>query len=136
MANVMPKDVALEEFARWCDLMDLEHKFEESDMDEDDRAAASKLRRTIVRAIQKGCLQVDDDGVATFSPEKGDTSDIRFGEPTGADIQAMDRRKEKEVVGKMQAVLASWTGQNAKRFAQMSNRDFAVCQALFSAFFS
>lgn len=131
------EETANVEFARWCSLMDLDHKFEDSSMDEDDRRGADRTKRTIVRAIMAGSLSIDEDGVATFTPQSRKTPDqtpIVFDEPTGADIRAMDSRKDREMIAKMHAVLGSWTKQNAKRYAQMAKRDLAVCEALFVAF--
>lgn len=132
MDGVMTEEMAETELQRMLQLMDLDHKFE--NLEGEDRTSASKARDTVLRALRLGRLVVDSEGVATYTPQVGDTSPLVFAEPTGAVMQAMDRRKEGETMAKTFAMLGAWTGQPPTRFSAMRMRDLTVCQMLMSLF--
>jgi hypothetical protein len=128
----MSKEAAREEFDRFLDLMDLEHKFDDLETPEDVEDAAA-VRRLLENAIAKGTLTVDEHGVATLHTEAGP---VVFNEPTGAALKAMDKRKNGRNVSKIFVSLAEWTGVNESRFSKMRGRDVNVCMKLFNLFFA
>lgn len=122
-------EVAEQEFARFVDKMDLD--VDDSMLNEEDKGALITNRRRFIRAIKKGALVVDEDGVPTFTPVKSENKNpITFFEPTGASLMAMDRKKEGADVGKMFAIMADFTKQNQAVFASLLTSDLNVCMAI------
>jgi hypothetical protein len=92
-------------------------------------------RDTLVEAIRRGWLVVNAEGLAVFTPQRSDPGEpLTFKEPDGAVYLAMDNRKPDHSTGKMFAVLAALTGNNAGVFGRMKKRDLDVVLALASLF--
>lgn len=133
--NAVAPEVALEEFRRFCDLMDLE--FDLTKMDADDKKSFEQTRDRVLRAIERGLLVINDKGEPVLTPQSGDGDDrrpITFHEPTGASVLAIDKAKKGQDAAKTFLMLADFTGEPVARYAKMANRDFRVCQALMTLF--
>lgn len=124
-------EVAEEEFSRWSEAMDLD--LDTDKMDAEDRTAFDKQKRRIVTAIERGNLVIESDGTAVFSPSRSDVEGpIRFNEPDGAALMAMDKGKKNHDVAKTYAVMGEITGLPAKTFARLRGSDSKVALAIFA----
>lgn len=130
--NKVDAESANMEVDRFLEEMDIES--DRGGMDEEDRAGFDNARATIVRAIRRGRLVINDSGEPVYTPASVDTGPITFHEPTGAAFMEMDRRKKGQDVSKMYAIMAGMTKQHAKVFSDMRNRDLKVCQAVTTLF--
>lgn len=133
MENKIAKEMALNEFDRFAEAMDLD--IDAVDMDADDLAGFNKQKRRIIRAIERGALVFNDDGEAVYTPQNKKSAhadSITFHERTGASIMAMDGKKKGHDAAKMYAVLADMCKVHAKVFAGMVGEDVKVCEALFA----
>lgn len=127
------KDTALAEFERFADAMDLD--LEPAGMDEEDAKSFESQKRLIIRTMQKGDLVVNEAGEPEFTPSRSDDKKtITFYEPTGATMQAMDRRKASQDVSKTYAAMADMTKQDASRFSKLKYADLKVCLAVFTLY--
>jgi hypothetical protein len=129
-APVVAQEVAEAELDRFLDSMDLDG--DTSRMDVDERKAFADLRDTLVRAIQRGTLAIDDKGQPVFTPRSG--SAITFYEPTGATFMSMDAKKSGHEIAKMYAIMADMTRQSEKAFALMPQRDLKICRSIATLF--
>ena len=132
-------DVAEAEFERWADAMDLARKLDPAGLDSDDKKSLADSKRNILDSMMSGNLVVNDAGEFVFTPKAGDDKEpIVFHEPDGAAIMAVDQigKSGTHDVTKMVAILAVMTKQSRVRFAKLKNRDWTVCQAIFSLFFA
>lgn len=127
------KEVAEQEFDRFCEAMDLDVDTER--MDSEDRKSLDEARHIVVRAIERGQLIIDDKGQPQLIPSSGgDAKPIVFYEPTGATYMSTDQHKKTHEVAKLCAVLGDMTRTNAKLFSNMPARDFKVCKTLVTLF--
>lgn len=132
-------EVAESEFARWSEAMDLARKLDPAGLDNDDKKSLADSKKIITDAMIFGGLVVNDDGEFVYTPKVGDDkSPITFHEPDGAAIMAVDQigKSGTHDITKMVAILAVMTKQSRPRFARLKNRDWTVCQAIFSLFFA
>jgi hypothetical protein len=122
------------ELARWLDAMDLAHKLNSPSMSEEDAKAAVELKGTLLRALDAGSLSIDAEGRAMFAPTKGDSAPLTFNEPTGADLQQMDRAARGHNIERQNLFLAAITKAPVARFEKMAARDYRVAAAIMTAF--
>jgi hypothetical protein len=133
--EIVAEEVAVAEFDRFVEAMGLD--LDDAAMDQDDKASLENEKGRILRAIRRGFMVVNDAGELVFTPQREKTPDktpIRFREPTGATLMAIDRHKEGKNVHKLYAILADVAGCEQKRFALMAHADAAVCRAVASLF--
>ncbi len=124
-------EVAEAEFERWAAAMDVVSKLDTDAMDDEDRKSFLANKRPIIDAIRVGRLVCNEAGEFVFSPQCGNPQSLTFKEPTGASLMAMDTAgKANHGVAKTFAVLAAITGEGAKTFGLMPNRDLTVCQSI------
>lgn len=127
------KDTAQSEFERFAETMDLD--LEPAGMDDEDAKSFASQKNLVIRAMQKGDLVINESGEPEFTPSRSaDAKTITFYEPTGATMQAMDRRKASQDVSKTYAAMADMTRQDAKRFSQLKYADLKVCLAVFTLY--
>ena len=106
-----------------------------SDMDNDDLNAFNKVKKRLVKAVQKGSLIFNEDGEAVYTPSHSKSKHkeaITFHERTGASLMAMDGKKKGHDVTKMYAVLANMCGLHQAAFAGLVGEDVKICEALFA----
>ena len=121
------------EFERFADCMDID--VDTSDMDDEDLNAFNKVKKRLLKAIQKGSLIFNDDGEAVYTPAHSKSKykeAITFHERTGASLMAMDGKKKGHDVKKMYAVLADMCGLHQGAFAGLVGEDVKICEALFA----
>jgi hypothetical protein len=125
-------EVALNEFERWADAMDLD--LDVSQMDADDNVSFVKQKRRILRAIRRGSLVIDEKGLAVYTPSNSNSkcSDpLTFTERSGASLMAMDGKKQNHDVAKTYAMMGDICQVPPKVFAGMVGEDIKICEALF-----
>ncbi len=132
--NVIAREVAEAELERFLREMDLVGRTDPSRLEPDDQKKLREVKENLVAALMSGHLTIDEDGCPVVKPKKGDTKPVRFTEPTGADLMAMDKYKQTQSIAKQNAILGSMSGEGAQRFANMKQRDLAVCSDLLVLF--
>lgn len=127
------EEVALQEFDRWADEMDLH--FDTSDMDAEDLTEFNKQKGKITRAIEQGHLVINDSGEAVFTPYRAGSKHqdaITFHERAGGSLMAMDGKKKGHDVAKGYAVMADMCRVHPGVFAGLVGSDIKICEAIFS----
>lgn len=134
MTNKIAPEVAEAELDRFADLMDLD--FDIETMEDDDKKSFLSNKKTLVKALMKGSLVIDDNGQPVFTPARSENKNpLTFREPTGASLQAMDKVPNKNAdVSKIFALMATLTGADRTVFGKMVMTDLKVCQAVTAAF--
>lgn len=133
--NVMTREMAEDEFARFLEAMDLDAKVAEK-ADAEDTKALDRVRNIVIRAIENGSFVIGDNGEGVFTPRRGTSREpITFGEPDGGAILASDKRRDGHNTAKTYAMLAHWTGQNPDRFAKLKRSDVEFCTSVMALFF-
>lgn len=122
-------EVAVSDFERFRMAFDLD---DEADLDDADKAIYQSLKSTIVVAIERGKVVVDDDGCPSMFVESKKAF-VKFREPMARDLMGGYATAHGEVA-KSCAALASLTGCDASTFSGMAMRDFTVAKALFQLF--
>lgn len=131
--QVMPEDMAKEEFERFADAMDIDTDVDS--MDDDDAQAFRGLVRKIIVPIMAGRLTVNDDGEPSLSVQTDDGAKLlKFAEPTGAVLMATDGGKKNAHVAALNRMMGQITGQSPAFFAKMKARDYKVCSAITTLF--
>jgi len=133
--NVVDRETAEREFARFCDAMDIDN--DTGAMDQEDADSFAQQRRNIVRAMERGKLVINEDGEAVISPDSVAVNggSITFHEPTGADKMEIDKHRQGQNMHAMYAAMGSATKQPSKVYANMKQRDLKVCEAVFALLF-
>ena len=87
--NAIDRETAENEFDRWVEAMSLD--LDQVDFDENDRRDIQIDKERIIRSIQKGKIEINDDGLIVYTPEGG--RPLTFHRPKGADLTVMDKKK-------------------------------------------
>lgn len=124
------REVAERAFDDWASAMDLD--VDPSWMDDEDRKEFVVARNRFVTAVMDGKLVVEDDGCLLILTSAGDS--VRFPEPKGAALLAMDQRKKNHDMAKMYSCLAECTGKAPHFFAAMKVRDLKLFQTVLTLF--
>lgn len=131
--NVVAHEVALDEFNRFCDLMDIDRN--EDAMTEEDAKSFQEPRDVLVKAIMQGGLVINEDGEPVYSPKNSPkVGTLTFREPNGADYMAMDRKKDGQNIAKMWTLAESVTKSTPGTIANLRNRDLKVVRAIMQLF--
>ena len=126
-------ELAEQDFERFADMMDLD--LDTSGMDSDDITQFTKLKKRIIRAIEKGAMIINDSGEAVYTPQNAKTKHkdaLTFHERTGASLMAMDGKKKNYDVTKTYAVMADMCKVHPNVFAGQVGLDAKICEALFA----
>lgn len=132
--NVVAREVAEQEFERFAEAMDLD--LDISRMDADDIKNLDGAKHTLVRAIERGDLVIDEKGQPVFTPttKLDGISTLTFYEPTGASFMSMDGKKKGQDFAKMFTLMAEMTRQPEKTFSKLPQRDLKVCRTIVTLF--
>ena len=131
--NIVAKDVAESEFDRFVEEMDLDVSPE--GMDAEDLASFTKIKSTVLRAIMRGNLTINDNGEAVYTPAREGSKHkdpITFHERSGASVMAMDGKKKGHDISRTYAVMADMCQVPQNVFAGLVGTDIKVCEALFA----
>lgn len=128
MSDKISLEMAEQEFERFADSMDID--IDTDSLNEEDVASFNEVRKKFIKALQKGSLVVNDEGEAVFTTTRGEPISLRFREPDGAALQAVDKRKKNEDVAKLYSIMGAISGKPPKTFANMKMADLKVCQAI------
>lgn len=124
------EEQALLEFDNFADAFCLD--FDESKMDEETRAAFTKNKDRVVRAICRGSLVFNDDGEPVYTPWRPTSkykTPLTFHERSGATLLATDAKKRGNAA-KTYAMMGDLTGVPAATFSDLRGEDIKVCEAL------
>ncbi len=133
MTEIVAREVAENEFNRFCDDMDIDRDL--SKMDEDDTKGFNDNKELIVNAIMDGRLVLNDDSEPVYTPKRGkDSNPLTFREPTGATFMAMDRKKSGQDVGKMIALMDEITRSAPGACSRLKGVDFKVARSIVTLF--
>lgn len=133
MEQKVAHDVALDEFNRFCESMDIDNNTEA--MTEEDAKSFEEPKGVIIRAIMEGSLLINDDGEPEYTPKNSPkVGNLTFREPNGADYMAMDRKKEGQNIAKMWTLAESVTKSAPGTIANLRNRDLKVVRAIMQLF--
>jgi hypothetical protein len=124
-------EVAEQEFARFLAARDLDA--DTSDMSSSERETFDAHKRRVIRAVERGALSFDSDGMPRFQPADGREL-LKFREPTGRTMLASGKGDAE--TEKLFASLGELTGEQPVRFHAMPARDVKVCGSLFVLLFS
>lgn len=131
--SVIANEVALVEFDRFVEVMDLD--LDTAGMDAEDLTAFNKQKSKIIRALERGTLVINESGEAVYTPNnpKTKTTDpITFHERSGASLMAMDGKKKGHDVSKTYAIMADMCKVHPSTFAGMVGNDIKLCEAVFA----
>lgn len=133
MEQKVAHDVALDEFNRFCDSMDIDNNTDA--MTEEDAKSFEEPKGVIIRAIMEGSLLINGDGEPEYTPKNSPkVGNLTFREPNGADYMAMDRKKEGQNIAKMWTLAESVTKSAPGTIANLRNRDLKVVRAIMQLF--
>jgi len=129
--NIVDEEVALVEFDRFVEAMDLD--VDTTYMDEEDLTTFSKLKRRLVKALCNGSLAINEEGEAVFTPQKSKVDRvITFHERTGASLMASDGKKRNQSVAMTYAVMGDMTKEHPGTFTKLKGNDIKVCEAIYA----
>lgn len=131
-ANVISKEMALDEFERFADCMDL--YLEPDEMDDEDRRDFFKIRGRLVRAICNGSLVIDNNGQAVYTPQNDDSKHktaITFHERSGATVIAQDGKGKNAEGKKTYAMMGELTRLHERVFSGLVGIDIKICQDIY-----
>ena len=124
-------EVCETEFKKFCDTMDIDA--DPKGQDDDDKKSLQDCKRTMVQAMERRFLVINDEGEPVYTPVGGDPdfrSPITFHEPKGEAWTARDGIKDGHDTKKLYASMSSITGLSIVRFNKMAGRDLKVCVAI------
>ena len=128
-SNVIAYEMALVEFNRFADEMDLD--VDESSMNEDDLDSFGKHKRKLLKSLCNGSLVINENGEAVYTPKKGDCGPLTFHEKDGASLMSMDGKKKNQSMHQTFAVMGALTKNHPNLFAKMKGVDLNVCMSIF-----
>lgn len=130
MSGKVAREVCEAEFTRFLEAMDLTEKCDAKQYDGDDLKSFLDTKATIISAMERGLLCVDEKGQPVYTPQLGNSGPIVFYEPSGADLMAMDQAKKGHDIEKQNKLLAAMTKRHPGDFAKLAMRDYRVCTAI------
>jgi hypothetical protein len=131
------EETALSEFESFCEAWEID--FDESTMNEDEKADFSRLKNQIMKAIKRGrlCLNEDETLSYTISKTKNPNKNgkqLKISRPEGDAYLSMDQYKDGQGVHKFNAILARMTGHAVAYFNDFDGIDLKPLQAIVSLF--
>lgn len=133
MTEVIAREVAEVEFNRFCVDMDIDNNVEK--MNEKNAEGFLELKETLISAFVDGRLVLNDDSEPVYTPKrKGIDNPMTFREPNGADLMAMDRKKDGQDMGKFFSLMDSVTKSAPGTCAKLKGPDLKVAKAIMSLF--
>lgn len=132
--NKIAREVAEKELERFLAAMDIEDHVDEEGLDKEEVRAIRKMKRIVIRALEKGRLVIDDDGLAVYTTVSlKEPVTLTFRRPNGAAF--LSGGDEETAVASGFRVLAEMTGVSVKTFATMGYNDLEVLQSIAKLFF-
>jgi len=130
------EEMALAEFASYCDANELDH--DETQMTEDEIKDFSAIKRRFVKACKQGRVVVDGQKIvytnSSFSPVNFAGEKVTITRPSGAAFSGMDGFKESQSVHKLHAFCSAMTGKEVKYFSKLDIRDWQFYRDLATLF--
>lgn len=130
---VIAREVAEEQFKQFCEDMDIDDNVEK--MNEEDSKGFDQNKEVLIEAMMLGRLVLNDDSEPVYTPKRsGFANPLTFREPSGADLMAMDRKKNGQDVGKMFALMDAVTKSVPGACSKLKGPDFKTAQAIMVLF--
>lgn len=127
------REAAETEFNAFCDALDIDRDVES--MNEADQKGFESNRERLVLAIMKGDLVFNDQSLPVYTCRRSDLPNpLTFHEQTGADLMAMDRKKDGQNIGKLLALMDSLTKSAPGTASKLNGVDLKVCTAIVTLF--
>lgn len=132
--NKISREVAEREFERFLRAMDIEDHVDEEGLDKEEVRSIRKAKRTVLRALEKGRLVIDDDGRAVYTAVSlAEPVSLTFQRPIGETFISGGDEESSTAAGFR--ILAEMTGTSMKTIARMGFNDLEVLQAVVKLFF-
>jgi len=129
MTEVIAREVAENDFNRFCESMDIDN--DTAQMTEEDAKEFNENKEILLKAVMDGRLVFNDDGEPEYTPKRGSfPNPLVFKEPTAATYTAMDRQKTGQDVGKMLALMDAMTKSTPGTCSRLANVDFKVARSI------
>lgn len=131
------QEVAEQEFDRLCAMWDLDAA--PTDMNDNEKASFSVMKKKIVSLIMQGRAVVDDNKEAfkyTLSKQCGSISEISFTLPSGGAFEKVDKCKDSEDVKRNNTIIAAMIGQPLSVVQNLGGVDYKVARTISSLFMS
>jgi len=133
MADKINFEMATAEFERFAETMCID--IDVSRMKDEDREDFEGYKKTVVDAICRGSLVINDRGEPVYTPQRSENnSPLVFKELTGANLAAGDKLGKGREHSKLFETMGSMTETHAGRFSKMVMSDLKVCQAIIVLF--
>lgn len=127
------RETAEQELERFYDEMEIDT--DKTKMDDEDVKSFNNAVNNLTKSIMLGALTIGETGEPTFVPRRSDDkTPITFREPTGACLMSTDKKGKGKDVSKTFTAMAEMTGQPAKRFALLKQKDVQICLDIFVLF--
>jgi hypothetical protein len=127
------KETAEQEFERFCETQRIDIDFE--DFDDDDLKSFNQQKNRIIKALRRGQMVVDENGVAALTVESESGESIySFAKPRGRMLLAMDRAKKGQDMKAMFDMMGDLCKVNPVMFSKMDAEDAKICMAVASLF--
>ena len=136
MEEKMAREAAEHDFKTFAEAWDIDDDVDGM-VDEDDKESFRLQAGRIIRKIRKGQAVVDEGGAVlryTLLEAQGSVEVLTFNIPKGQAWSSMDRYKDRQNIGKLNAFMADMTDQSPSLFAKMDGRDLKFCQAVTNLF--
>lgn len=129
---VVAKEAAEADFERLCKIRRVD--IDETDMSEKEVESLTKMRRAVVKAITRGELVVEENGVVIYTPPVPDAKPLSFRLAKASHLMATDNSQGKGNHHQMIATIASLTGWTANDLSKLDPPDYTFCAQLAGLF--
>jgi len=131
--DVIAAEAAEEELRRIIDFWEVDPEGE----------AWEDAKPRLLFAMRKGRITLDEEAevvklglVKPIEKENGETiCELNLREPSGGDLEVLDKHKETETMGKMLHLVSRMSGQPLGVIKRMASRDISTLASLASLFF-
>jgi hypothetical protein len=130
------RDVSGAEFERWVKAMRMTQKLDPARMDGEEQSQLQNFKRTLVDAIERGDLVVNEDGTLALTVPEGKHrgTTIHWPKPTMEVMTAIDGHRETDNAKRMLFVISKMTGKSVTFIRELDLPEGQVCQAVGNLF--
>ena len=127
------REVVEAEFNALCENVDIDNDV--ANMSDEDQKGFEEQKAKLVRAIMRGALTFNDDGLPVYAPQRSDIPNaLTFHEQTGAHLMAMDRKKDGQNVAKLLSLMDAMTKSAPGTCSKLNAADLKTCMAIITLF--
>ncbi len=122
--NVMPRELAESEFAKWAEIHDI------------DGEENGKGKELLIKALENGSLVLEDGDfvytISTRSPENCAGEKLRLVEPNVRAYMAMDGYKDTDSIHKAMAMASAVCAKPMRWFSDLAGSDWKIISVVLS----